>query len=110
MRVGLFAGVALAILIVVGAAGYLVGKSSATTASDAQDAQQAGFAQAFKASSTTAAVQAKQVAFVSGRREGRQAGSDDGAKKANAQVAAAQTQTTSSTGGCPPGYDAFGTP
>lgn len=94
MKVGLFAAAAVAILLVVAAGGYLVGKSSAPTASDARDAQQTAFSEAFRTSATRATAHATKVAFVGGQRDGRQAGSDDGSNDASAQIAASQAAST----------------
>jgi hypothetical protein len=108
VKVALIVAAASALLIVVGAAGYVVGKSSAPSASEARDAQQAAFAETYRATAAQAASQAKKVAFTASQGDGREAGTDDGSKKAAAQVAA--SQSPASTGGCPPGSDAFGNP
>lgn len=94
MKLGLFVAGGVAMLIVVGAAGYLVGRSSAPTASEARDAQQTAYEEAFGRSEQQAAAHAKAVGLAAGRRDGQQAGSDDGADDAADQVAAQQAAAT----------------
>jgi hypothetical protein len=111
VKVGLVAAAAVAALIVVAAAGYLVGKSSAPSHSEAQDAQQAAYDRSFRTSAAQASERAKKVAFAAGERAGGQAGSNAGSNDAADQIAASQpAPSTTSTGGCPPGSDAFGNP
>jgi hypothetical protein len=109
MRVGLIAAACAAALIVVGAAGYLVGHSSAPSASEARDAQQTAYDETFRSSEELAFAEARKAAFTSGQRDGQQAGADDGDSDAADQIAASQPQPAS-TGGCPAGSDAFGNP
>jgi hypothetical protein len=108
MKLGLLVVAGVAVLMVVGAAGYLVGESSAPTQSEAQDAEQAAYDETFEATEKQAAARAKDAGLESGRKEGREAGSEDGASDADAEIAASQPEPSTSTGGCPPGQDAFG--
>jgi hypothetical protein len=108
MKRGVWAAAGTAVLVVVGAAGYLVGESSAPTESQAQDAERAAYDQAFKVTEKQAATQAKEAALAGGRKDGRKAGAEDGASEADAEIAA--SQPAASSDGCPPGTDSFGTP
>jgi hypothetical protein len=111
MKLGLIIAAGLAVLIGVAAAGYQVGKSDATSHSEAQAAQQAAYDAAFRASSAEARVQAKKVSFAAGQRAGRHAGADNGSSDAADQIAASQPPPLpASTGGCPAGSDSFGNP
>jgi hypothetical protein len=106
MKIGLVAAAGAAVLIVVGAAGYLVGESSAPSPSEAQHAERVAYSEAFEASEKQAATDAKQIALVSGRKNGRRAGSDDGEIDADAEIAASQPEPASST--APGTLDQFG--
>jgi hypothetical protein len=81
-------------LVVVGAAGYLVGESSAPTDAEAQDAEEAAYDETFEASQEHAAADAKELAISSSRKNGREAGSDDGASDADAELASQQAAST----------------
>jgi hypothetical protein len=92
VRIGLLAAGATAALLLVAAAGYLVGESSTPTDSQARAAEKEAYDEAFEASRDQAALGAKGVALESGRKEGRQVGSDDGAADADAEIAASQPE------------------
>jgi hypothetical protein len=107
MKIALLGAASLAVLIVVAAASYLVGHSSAPTASEARDAQQSAYNHAFQASEEQAAIRARKVAFVSGQRDGRESGSHDGDNDAAEQIAASQPAPAPAAG-APGTVDQFG--
>ena len=108
MRLGLLAAGATAALLLVAAAGYLVGESSVPTDSEARATEKEAYGEAFEASQQEAALDAREVALESGRTAGRQAGSEDGAADADAEIAASQPEpvvpdTNGPNDPCPPG-------
>jgi hypothetical protein len=109
MKVGLLAAATVAVLLVVAAASYLVGHSSAPTSAEARDAQQEAYKGAFHASEEQAALRARKVAFARGQRDGRQAGSDNGDNDAADEIAASQPAPAPSAPAPAPGtVDQFG--
>jgi hypothetical protein len=96
-------------LVLIGGA-YALGRSKAPDKSDAAREHEEAYMDAYNESFSSSLASARQRGLEAGRDEGAKSGEQAGASRGedDAADALAASQPTS-TGGCPPGQDAFGT-
>ena len=99
-------------LVLIGGA-YAFGRSKAPDKADGAREQSEAYMEAYNESFSSALDNARPRGLEAGRAEGAKSGEEDGASSAaddaaNAIAASQPPPLPSSTGGCPPGSDAFG--